>query len=79
MSDKIARVCDECGKADILNWHAESNGMVIFSGPTGSCFTLMVDVKKGASGRPTFSLSGKAWCPECLVNAIKKWIAENKK
>ena len=74
MTDKIARVCDYCGKHDILEWHGDSNNMVIFSGDDRGSFLLMIDIPKGRSGRPTFSLEDKAWHPDCLRRAIDEWL-----
>ena len=75
MTDKIARVCDNCGEYDVLEWSAGSNGMVIFSGCDNGCLLLMIDVPKGKSVRPTFRLDGKAWHPDCLRKAIDEWLA----
>lgn len=74
MSDKIARVCDECGKVDVLSWHAESNGMVMFSGTQPAHLLLMVDVEAGRPSRPCFPLEGKSWCPGCLIKALGEWL-----
>ncbi len=73
MTDKIARVCDYCGKTDILKGHADSNGMILVQGDY-ALLLLMRDLKGRESGRPSFSLAGKAFCPECLPKAIQHWI-----
>lgn len=76
MTDKIARVCDYCGKVDILAWHAESNGMLLFEG--NGYFLFMRDVEVRESSRPSFTLTDTSFCPECLVKAITKWVKEVK-
>lgn len=75
MSDKIARVCDHCGKTDVVTWHADSNGMVLVSGK-GCSLLLMRDVKPGEPCRPTFTLSGKHFCPTCFIEAVQGWLRE---
>ncbi len=72
MTDKIARVCDYCGKTDILGAHSDSNGMIIMQGDR-VYLVLMCDIAKGESTRPSLNLSGKAYCPDCLPKAISEW------
>lgn len=77
MTDKIARVCDYCGKADTLETHSDSNGMVIVQGQ--DCYLLLMrDIRKRESSRPSFALTDKAYCPECLVEAITDWLQRSK-
>ena len=75
MSDKIARVCDRCGKKDILNSHTESNGMILVEGE-GCYLLLMRDLKEKELSRPSFNLTNKHFCPECLSKAIEDWLKE---
>jgi len=73
MTDKIARVCDGCGEADILRGHADSNGMVLIQ--SDDVYLLfMRDLKKGESGRPSLTLTGKAYHPKCLIMALEDWL-----
>jgi len=76
MSDKLARVCDYCGKSDILSDHADSNGMVVTIGENSS-FVLMRVLKETDVCRPSFPLNGTAWCPECLIRALQEWVKKN--
>ena len=73
MTDKIARVCNYCGKADVLKRYSDSNGMIIIFGDN-VFLMLMRDIREGESGRLTLTLTGKAYCPECLPKAITEWI-----
>ena len=77
MTDKIARVCDYCGKTDVLKDHNESNGMILVQG-SDPYLLLMRDIKMKESNRPSFDLKGKAFCPECLPKAISEWIEKVK-
>lgn len=76
MTDKITRVCDYCGKGDILNDHIDSNGMVIASGveKISGGLLLMIDIPEEYSCRPFFLLGETAWHPECLIKALQKWL-----
>ena len=72
MTDKISRVCDYCGRGDTLNWHADSNGMILVQ---GDCILLlMVDFDRPKLARPSFDLMGKHYHPDCLVKALTEWI-----
>jgi len=73
MSNKIARVCDYCGKTDILSYHSDSNGMIIVQGDD-IYLLLMRDLREGETSRPVMDLREKAYCPECLPKAISEWI-----
>lgn len=77
MTDKIARVCDYCGKTDVLGWSADSNGMVLVQGEQVHLL-LMRDMREGEMSRPSFGLSDKHFCPECLPKAIQGWLKEVK-
>ena len=74
MTDKIARVCDYCGKTDVLNnLSYESNGMILVQGE--QCLLLLMrDLKEKESSRPMFALGGKHFCPECLIKALQAWL-----
>ena len=75
MTDKIARVCDYCGKTDTVTGHEESNGMVLVQGE--NCYLLLMrDLREKETSRPTFRLSDKHFCPECLVKAIQEWLEQ---
>lgn len=75
MSDKIARVCDYCGKSDILDWHSDSNGMINVVGK--QCYLLLMrDVRRGEVSRPSFGLEGKHYHPQCLIKALQDWIKQ---
>lgn len=75
MTDKIARECDYCHKADIIIWNADSNGMVMIHGD--HCWLLLMrDLRERESGRPTFTLTNKSFHPKCLIRAIEDWLRE---
>lgn len=77
MTDKIARVCDYCGKIDVLKKISDSNGMITVQSERANLL-WMVDIKKGESRRPSFDLTDKAFCPDCLPKAIIKWVRGEK-
>ena len=73
MTDKTARVCDYCGKVDVVKDYVDSNGMILVQG--NNCgLLLMRDVREGESTRPHFPLSNKHFCPECLIKALQDWL-----
>lgn len=77
MTDKIARVCDVCGKSDVLDSGSDSNGMIMVQ--SRDCYLLLMrDLRGRENARPTFSLANKHYHPECLIKALQDWLKKAK-
>jgi len=49
--------------------------MVLVQGDDWSLL-LMRDLKEKEASRPSFTLTHKHFCPECLPKAIQEWLKE---
>lgn len=68
MTEKTAIVCDECGKV-VLDVHKSQ--IIHLAEKSVPCRLQFI----GSDG--SFHLTDKDWCPDCLIQALQKWIRDN--